>query len=295
MKKWVVRHYYWAIALLSVLGLALAALLNLDLFRGAETGAGDIAGFVILVLAVLLLAWLIAYLVRSVYLNQSVQKMSNECDPEPFLAAMDELWPRFVRGNFGRVVLLDHAEALRLRGDAKGALAAQLEIPYSEKWNAIHRVIYFNNLVAFRLQDECRDIPGAIAAREEFEKILTNGKFNDATKKELITISAVNRAALLSEQGATEEAEKILMGMETKGLSRLAQMTRMMGLAEINCKREDYARAISQLKYVIENGNKMPEVETAKKLLAEAEEKCASAKEPEAADDAVPAAEDPAL
>lgn len=270
MKKWIVRHYRLTIALLSVLGIAFAFLLNSDLFR-EETSAGDIVRLVITVLAALFFAWAIASLARSLYMNQGVRKMSEECDPTSFLAVMDDLYPRFVKGNFGRVVLMNHAEALRLKGDARGALAAHLEIPYSEKWSAAHRVVYFNNLVAFRLQDECKDIPGAIAAREEFEKILTNEKFNEGVKKQLIAISAVNRAALLSEQGATAEAEAILMGMDLNGLSRLAQLTRMMGLAENNCKSGDYERAIPQLKYVIENGNRMPDIEKAKRLLADAE------------------------
>ncbi len=280
MKKWIVRHYRLSIALLSVLGIAFALLLNLDLFR-EEVSAGDIVRLVITVFAVLFSAWAIAYLARSLYVNRGVQKMSEECDPTSFLAVMDDLYPRFVKGNFGRVVLMNHAEALRLKGAAHGALAAHLAIPYSEKWGAVHRAVYFNNLVAFRLQDECKDIPGAIAAREEFEKILTNEKFNETVKKQLIAISAVNRAALLSEQGATAEAEAILMGMDVNGLSRLTQMTRMMGLAENNCKSGDYERAIPQLKYVIENGNRMPDVEKAKGLLAEAEARCSAKTEEE--------------
>lgn len=280
MKKWIVRHYRLSIALLSVLGIAFALLLNLDLFR-EEVSAGDIVRLVITVFAVLFSAWAIAYLARSLYMNRGVQKMSEECDPTSFLAVMDDLYPRFVKGNFGRVVLMNHAEALRLKGAAHGALAAHLAIPYSEKWGAVHRAVYFNNLVAFRLQDECKDIPGAIAAREEFEKILTNEKFNETVKKQLIAISAVNRAALLSKQGATAEAEAILMGMDVNGLSRLTQMTRMMGLAENNCKSGDYERAIPQLKYVIENGNRMPDVEKAKGLLAEAEARCSAKTEEE--------------
>lgn len=93
----------------------------------------------------------------------------------------------------------------------------------------------------------------------------------------MISISAINRSALLLEQGATEEAEAILMNMDLTGMPLLTQVTRMMGLAEVSRKRGEDERAAYQLKFVIEKGNKMPVVKEAETYLKEIEEKRLSA------------------
>jgi len=124
MQKWVVKHYRLTIGLLFLLGIALIALLNLELFFGTEAFTGGTAVRLILeVLLAIFLAWAVTYLVRSVYLNQCIRKMNDACDPDPFIEAMDLMFPRFTNGNFGKLTAINHAEALHLKGDSAGALA----------------------------------------------------------------------------------------------------------------------------------------------------------------------------
>lgn len=278
MQKWVVKHYRLTIGLLFLLGIALIALLNLELFFGTEAFTGGTAVRLILeVLLAIFLAWAVTYLVRSVYLNQCIRKMNDACDPDPFIEAMDLMFPRFTNGNFGKLTAINHAEALHLKGDSAGALAAHRAIAVDQKMPALYRAVYYNNLTAFLLADENKDLSGALAARAEFERILAEEKLNEQAKRSMISISAINRSALLLEQGATEEAEAILMNMDLTGMPLLTQVTRMMGLAEVSRKRGEDERAAYQLKFVIEKCNKMPVVKEAETYLKEIEEKRLSA------------------
>lgn len=196
--------------------------------------------------------------------RRALKILTEQCDPFPLLKEMQDQVSHGYAQPLDTVLRIDLAVALFNCGSEQTALDVMRLIPVetTKKLSPIHKALYYYNLAFFRM--ETGDFEGSEEAYRRFGEIAV-GKVRKAFMKKYPEIFEMSEAEHLYRMGdyaaALEKARRIRHKSASAKVGGALFCARCaIALGDRNAARQD-------LNFVIENGNRLSEVDKAWKLL----------------------------
>ena len=191
--------------------------------------------------------------------------LSEQCDPFALLKETEDQLSYSLSKKYNQILLIDHCVSLRYIGEYEKVFAQlkAINIDRYKKTSPVIKLIYYINLTDIHL---ClNEIADAEMFQSKSLQLLQAIK-NDKIKTIYLKTVNLNAAEILYFKQEYDGAADILSKVYCESLS--TKVSKALLFAKIYIAQDKINEARSELQFVVENGNKMIDVQIARQLLS---------------------------
>ena len=195
----------------------------------------------------------------------AINKLQNECDPYPLLAASDDILKHATADTDRVIATINRCLALTYLGADEKSLneLSELNIESRKRIIPMHKFVYYNNLASAYIT-----LGDAATAKKYYEKSreFVSAIKNKKNKAHCEEVSNYTYAEILIVEGEYKKSQELLSRIDAT--TKLRSVTLALASAKINIGLGLTDRAKTDLEYVIATGNKLCCVAEAEEMLA---------------------------
>lgn len=200
-------------------------------------------------------------------LKKAIKSLDDECDPYPLLDAANELLLNSkLKKTYKEVFLINKAFALREIGEVDRCFEILYNLNIDQYPSMpIHKLIYYINLSDTYMK--LNKIVEAELLLNKAHQILRDAKLGKQKRVYFERICRFNHFQIDFVKGKYDGLEEFLLANSKEALSKRFLVSNNLATAELYIKENKSGQAKEHLQFVIENGNKLHNVEKAKNLI----------------------------